>query len=138
MIMGMAVKYTPIKEKKGMNHIWRGIGCFLIVFALLASYLGSIFAVPPLVATGYVPLELLGHIQFPEWVSKVPVINALAGLISGFNNLGLGIVVFIVILVLLSGVFSLVFVGILQASGPSRYSEMDAPPSTHKAKRYKR
>lgn len=136
--MGMAVKYTPIKEKKGMNPIWRGIGCFIIVFALLASYIGSILAVPPLVATGYVPFELLGHIQFPDWVSKVPVINTLASLISGLNNLGLGIVVFIVILVLLTGIFSLIFVGILQASGPSRYSELDAPPSTHKAKRYKR
>jgi hypothetical protein len=136
--MGMAVKYTPVKEKKGINPIWRGIGCILIVLDLLASYIASIFIVPLLLTTGYVPVELLGHIHFPDWVFKVPVLNGLASLISGFNNLYLSIIVFIVILVLLTGIFSLLYVAFLQFSGPPRYTELDAPPSTHRAKPYKR
>ena len=84
------------------------------------------------------PCELLGYIHFPDWVYKVPVLSGIASLIGGINNLGLGIVVFFVILVLLTGIFSLIYVTVLQIIGPPRYAEMDAPPSKHKAKRYKR
>ena len=136
--MGMNTTYKPEKERPPMNPIWRGIGCIMLVTAPLFSYLLTIVAIPPLLTTGYVPLELLGHINFPAWMYKVPILNGIVAWIGGINNLGLGIVVFIVILVLLTGIFSLLFVAILQAISPPRYGEMDAPPSKHKAKVYKR
>jgi uncharacterized membrane protein len=138
MIMGQYTKYKPLKEKPGMNPIWRGIGCVLLVVAPLVSYALTRLVAPLVEATGYVPLELLGYIHLPDWVYKVPVLRSIASLIGGINNLGLGIVVFIVIMVLLTGIFSLIYVAVLQTIGPPRYGEMDAPPSKHKAKRYKR
>jgi hypothetical protein len=136
--MGMAVKQIPVKEKKGMNPLWRGIGCILIVIAPIVTYALTAIISPLLAATGYVPLELLGFVEFPEWVSKVPILNNIAGFIGGIHNLYLGITVFITIFVLLTGIFSMIFVALFQAIGPPRYSEIDAPPSRHKAKKYTR
>jgi hypothetical protein len=138
MIMGLYTKYKPLKVKPGTNPIWRGVGCILLAIAPVVGYGLTILVAPLLEATGYVPLELLGYIHFPDWIFKVPVLNGIAGFIGGINNLGLGIVVFIVIMVLLTGIFSLIFVALLQVISPPRYGEMDAPPSTYKAKRYKR
>ena len=57
MIMGQYTKYKPLKEKPGMNPIWRGIGCILLVIVPLISYgLTSHRQPRSLEATGYVPL----------------------------------------------------------------------------------
>jgi hypothetical protein len=71
-------------------------------------------------------------------VYRAPVLGQISGFIASINNLWLGVVLFIVILLLLTGIFSLGYVTVLQFLGPPRYSEMDAPPSRHKAKAYKR
>ncbi len=137
--MGMNVKFHDITKKKSeMNPIWRGIGFILLIVVPLMAFALTTMAVPPLVATGYVPIQLVGHINFPVWVSRVPVLRDIAHFIWGFNNLGLGILVFIIILILLTGVFSLIYVAILQVIGPPRYTETDAVPSKHKVKVYKR
>jgi hypothetical protein len=121
-----------------MSPLWRGIGCILLVIVPLVTYALTTIVAPFLITTGYVPLELLGRIIFPVWIYRVPILKDIAGFLGGINNLGLGVVVFIVILVLLTGFFSLIYVAIVQVIGPPRYSEMDAPPSRHKAKAYKR
>jgi uncharacterized membrane protein len=138
MIMGMAVKRQPIKEKPQMNPIWRGIGCILLVILPLISYALTVMLIPILLETGYVPFEIMGHVNFPAWAYRLPVLSGLASFIGGINNLYLGIIVFIVVLVLLTGIFSLIYVALLQVLGPPRYSEIDAPPSKHKAKVYRR
>ena len=126
------------KERQGLNPIWRGIGCILLVVVPLLSFGLTVILIPFLVATGYVPLELLGRVNFPNWVYRAPVLSIIASLIHGINNLWLGVVVFFVVLLLLTGIFSLIYVTIMQFLGPPRYSEKDAPPSRYKAKEYKR
>ena len=121
-----------------MNPIWRGVGCILAVVAPLVSFGLTILAIPPLLSTGLVPLELLNPIRFPDWVFNVPVLTDIAAFLGGINYLGLGIITFIVILILLTGIFSLIYVSIIQVIGPPRYSEIDAPPTRHKTKRYTR
>jgi hypothetical protein len=132
-------KFQPgVSKKKGMNPIWRGIGCILIVVVPLITF-GLTLIVAPLVATtGYVPNEIMGHVTFPDWVSKAPVLNGIAAYIGSINNFWLGVIVFIVILLLLTGISSLIYVTVLQFMGPPRYSERDAPPSKYKARAYKR
>ena len=136
--MGINVRYTRPKEKPQMNPIWRGVGCILAVVAPLVSFGLTILAIPPLLSTGLVPLELLNPIRFPDWVFNVPVLTDIAAFLGGINSLGLGIITFIVILILLTGIFSLIYVSIIQVIGPPRYSEIDAPPTRHKTKRYTR
>jgi hypothetical protein len=137
--MGHYNRYEHKRVKRQeMSPIWRGIGCILMVVVPLVSYALTAIVAPYLITTGYVPLELLGHIIFPAWLYRLPILRDIASFFGGINNLGLGIVVFIVIIVLLTGLFSLLFAAIMQLIGPPRYSEMDAPPSKHKAKVYKR
>ncbi len=129
---------TGKSEKKVMNPIWRGIGCILIVLVPLITLGLTVIATPLVSSTGYVPRELMGHVIFPDWVSKVPILSAIAVFIANINNLWLNLIIFIVILVILTGISSLIYVSVLQVIGPPRYGEKDAPPSRYKAKEYKR
>ena len=126
------------KRKSEQNPIWRGIGCILMVALPLVTFVLTLLAIPPIAATGLVPFQLLGYINFSAWVFRTPGLSDIAIFIRGINNLWLGVMVFFIILLLLSGVASLIYVSVLQVVGPARYSEKDAPPSTHKAKPYKR
>jgi hypothetical protein len=126
------------KERKGLNPIWRGVGCILLVVVPLITYGLTILLAPFLATTGYVPYELLGHVNFPAWVHRAPFLSGIASFIASINNLWLEVVVFIVLLLLLTGFSSLIYVAIFQFIGPPRYSENDAPPPSYKAKPYKR
>ena len=126
------------KERTGMNPIWRGVGCIFMVVAPLITFGLTAILAPIVARTGYVPFELLGHVAFPNWVYRAPFLSGIASFIASINNLWLGVVVFFVILLLLTGIFSLIYVTIIQMIGPPRYGEKDAPPPKYKAKPYKR
>ena len=104
----------------------------LITFGL------TILSIPKLVATGLVPYQLLGRVNFPTWVFRTPVLRYVAIFISSINNLWLGLLVFFIILMLITGISSLIYVAVLQVIGPPRYTELDAPPTGYKPKVYKR
>ena len=109
----------------------------MIVVPLITFGL-TVIAIPPVAATGLVPFQLLGHINFPAWVFRTTGLSDIAIFLRGIDNLWLGILLFFVILLLISGVSSVIYTAVLQVIGPPRYSEKDAPPSTHKAKPYRR
>ncbi len=129
---------TTSTRKKEINPIWRGIGCLLIIFVPLLSFGIMLVLVPSLIATGLIPYQLLGYVQFPEWIYQVPLLVNIAIFIGSINNLWLGIITFLVIVLILSGVSSLVYSMVYSLVGPERYSEFDAPPSRHKPKKYTR
>jgi len=85
-----------------------------------------------------VPFQLLEQVNFPAWVFRIPSLSDVAIFIRGLNDLWLGVIVFFIILLLLTGISSLIYVSVLQVIGPPRYSEKDAPPTGYKAKTYKR
>ena len=104
----------------------------------LITYGLTVLSIPPLVATGVVPIQLLEQINFPAWVFRTPGLSDGAFFIRGVSNLWLGVILFFFILLLLTGISSLIYVSVLQVIGPPRYSEKDAPPTSYKAKVYKR
>jgi hypothetical protein len=124
--------------KPGVHPIWRGIGCILIVVAPLISYALTAILIPILEKTGLVPGEIMGQIKFPDWVYRSPILNSFGSLISSIKHPWFDLTVFFVILILLVGIVSLIFVVVLQMTGLPRYGKMDAPPSRQKAKPYKR
>jgi hypothetical protein len=137
--MAKYAKYQRKSEKKPEgNPIWRGIGCILIVVVPVISYALTTILTPTIVATNLVPYALLGYVKFPEWVIRAPILSDMAFFIGGINDLGLKLIAFFVILLLLTAIFSLLYTMVSQVIGPPRYSDKDAPPSTHKAKVYKR
>jgi len=126
------------KEGPKMNPLWRGVGCIIMVALPLITFGLTVLATPPIAATNLVPLSLLGYVNFPAWVFRTPGLSDVAIFIRGINNLWLGLILFFIILILISGIASLIYVAVLQVIGPPRYSEKDAPPSKYKAKPYKR
>ncbi len=130
--------HNPAKKKPEVNPLWRGFGCIIMVAVPLISLGLTILTIPKLVATGLVPFQLLGQVNFPIWVFRVRVLSPVAIFIRSFDNLWLGLMVFFIFLLLITGIGSLVYVSVLQAFGPPRYTEMDAPPTGYKPKLYKR
>lgn len=121
-----------------MNPIWRGVGCVLFVVVPLISYGAMTLLLPPVIATGQVPPQLLANAQFPPWVFKAPILSNIALYLAGINELWLKMIVFFVVLFVLIVVFSLLYSMFYQLAGPPRYTEMDAPEMERKAKAYKR
>jgi hypothetical protein len=125
-------------RKKGLNPIWRGIGCILIVIALVISYWLTVTFVPAIIATGKVPYQLLGHIHFPDSVFNFKLTTQIAGFISSFNNPWINIITFFMIWLLLTTIGSLAYAMVYSLIGPPRYTTLDAPPTKYKAKKYTR
>jgi hypothetical protein len=127
------------KDKPQANPLWRGYGCIVMMALPLITFGLTVLSMAPLVATDLIPTQLLGYVNFPAWVFKAPGLSDIAIFIRGIDNLWLGVIVFFIILLLLIGFASLIYVSVLQVIGPPRYSEKDAPPPKgYKAKPYKR
>jgi len=135
-------KYTKYQilppDKKGLNPIWRGIGCILIIVVPLLGYLLMTVTVPPILSTGLVPTQLLENIRFPNWVIQSQILGHTAGLITSLNHPWVNIIVFFVMVLLLTGVSSLLYTVVYSIIGPPVYKETDAPPSEHKPGKYTR
>jgi len=137
--MGKYSKYqSKAPEKKGMHPIWRGIGFIsMIILPLLAFWL-MLLSVPLIIATGKIPYQLLGPAHFPEWAFRYRILAGITHFISSIDNLWINTITFFVIVLILTAIASLLYSMIYPLVGPARYSEMDAPPSKHKGKVYKR
>jgi hypothetical protein len=137
--MGKYQKFEQKPQKKHELHpVWRGIGCILFVVIPLIAYFLMLLVSPFIIATGYVPYQLLGFVHFPDWMFKTQITSSIALYIGSIENLWANLVIFIVILVLLAGVVWLLYSAIYDLVGPARYTELDAPPSKYKAKKYTR
>jgi hypothetical protein len=126
------------KPRPERNPIWRGIGCILMVIVPLITYALTVILDPVLIKTGLVPPQMRTPIHFPNWVARTVILKDIASFLGGIKDLWLGILVFIVLLIVITGVVSIIYVSILQVIGPARYGETDAPPTKYKAKVYKR
>ncbi len=139
--MGKFSKYSrqlPPRSREA-HPIWRGIGCILILIVPLLSFAMASLLVNYGLGRGWpIPPELLGYIKFPDWVWKIPILASIAGPVASYNNLKAVSAFFFVVLVLLTGLYSTVYAFVYRGLGPPRYSTIDAPPSGHRPKRYKR
>jgi hypothetical protein len=132
-------KYRRIAApRRKMSPMWRGVGCLLMIVVPAISYVIGHAFLEAAKNRNLIPLSLLGHIQFPDWVWGVPFLDTIAGFISSLNDPLAMLIFFFVTLLILSGMVSMIYSMIYQVIGPPRYTELDAVPSKHKAKEYKR
>jgi hypothetical protein len=137
--MAKYAKYQrPLKPKKLMNPLWRGIGCILIVVVPLLAFGLTVLFVQPIIATGLVPNQLLGYVHFPEWVFRYPMLSDTSTFISSLKDLWLNLIIFFVMVLILTSVSSLLYTVVYSIVGPSPYTDVDAPPSKYKPKKYTR
>jgi quinol-cytochrome oxidoreductase complex cytochrome b subunit len=129
--MGKYSKYQkqPKELKPAMHPIWKGIGCLMAIFLPALSYIGALELVKTGLNNGWpIPANLLGFVQFPEWVWKVSLLAGLLRPITSFRNFYVVIIFTLVILILLSGILSLFYSILYRFIGPPRLSPLDAPP----------
>ncbi len=135
-------KYNKFQPKtrvtREIHPVWRGIGCLLIVILPIISFLLMLVVSPAILATGFVPYQLTGYVHFPDWMFKTQITAGIARYIGSLENLWANLVIFIVVLVILSGVIWLLYSALYKMVGPARYSEVDAPPTGYKPKKYTR
>jgi hypothetical protein len=137
--MGKYAKYQHKSvERRTLHPIWRGIGCILIIIVPLLTFGLMVVFAPSIIATGKVPYQFLGHVDFPDWAYKSRITSDIVNYIHSINHLWLDILTFFVILLILTAVTSLVYSMVYALVGPARYSAEDAPPSKHKGKAYTR
>jgi len=139
--MGKYAKYERPEFKRPwrIHPIWRGLGCFIVIIIPVISVAGAIKLAEVGSARGWpIPPQLLGRIQFPAWVWRVPFLSDFAWVIHSINNL-LAIIIFSVVLFfLLSGIITTLYAVLYRMVGPPRYTRIDAPPPRRKARRYRR
>ena len=137
--MGRYTRYQrqPLVRKR-MNPIWRGIGCLLMIIVPVLSYWIGYFLLQQAKNRNLVPPGLLGKIHFPEWVLHTPALLTIANFISSLHDVWAMLIFFFVILTILAGLVSLIYSLVYQSVGPSRYTDVDAPPEKRKPKVYTR
>jgi hypothetical protein len=126
------------KKKEGVHPVWRGIGCLLIVIVLFISYGLTVILVPLILKTGYVTPQLAARIDLPDWLFKSPFTFSIASYLSSLNHPWISIITFLVVIIILSGITSLIYSTVYSAIGPDRYTYQDAPPPKVKVKKYTR
>jgi peptidoglycan/LPS O-acetylase OafA/YrhL len=107
--------HNPQRKKPEAHPLWRGVGCIIMVALPLITFGLTVLSIPKLLMTNLVPYQLLGRVDFPVWVFHTPFLSSVAFFIRSINNLWLGLLVFIIILVLLTGISSLIYVSVLQS-----------------------
>lgn len=124
--------------KKEISPLWRGIGCILMLVVPAISYVIAYAFLQEAKNRGWVPLDLLGRIKFPDWMYGVPFLDTMARFFGSLKDPWAMLIFFFVTLFILSGLISLVYSAFYQLLGPPRYKELDAPPASRKGKEYKR
>lgn len=127
------------KPPREEHPVWRGIGCLLMVIIPVMSYAIAVELVNYGLQKNWpFPPAFVGHIQFPQWAWNTTIISRLITPIANFNNLGAVALVTVALIIVLGGIFSTIYAAVYRAVGPSRYTQMDAPPGKYRPKHYKR
>jgi len=123
-------KYQKPQQKRSaaLHPIWRGIGCLMAIILPTIAYFSSIEFVKIGLTKGWpIPQSLLGFVQFPDWVWKFHVLANLFSPIAHFRDFYAILLFTLVILIILSGIFSLLYSIIYRIVGPPQLSAVDAP-----------
>jgi hypothetical protein len=104
----------------------------------ILSFAAASLLMPLLLKRGWVPEQLLFTPQLPAWFWYAPVLANVIQFLFGRYAIFATLILTVVFMILLSGVFSLVYAIMYQTVAPPRYGPMDAPPPKVKIKKYKR
>ncbi len=117
--MGRYDRYTKKEEEKepsGINPVWRGIGCIMIILMPIMAYAGAIELVEANYINGWVPMPA----EFATAVA-IPYIGTI-------QNLYANLVVGVVLLVIGYGILTILYSILYSVMGPPKYGPTDAPP----------
>ena len=129
---------TSEKKVEGPHSIWRGFGCMIIIIVPILSFAAANVTLPLFLNRGLVPPQLLITPQIPAWLWYVPVLaQIIQNLFVRPAIFAILVLTFMYILIL-GGIFSVIYAAMYRMVAPARYGPMDAPPPKVKIKKYKR
>lgn len=121
------------------HPVWRGIGCLIMIIIPALSLGFSYVILESALSLGVdLPPSLLGYPVMPPLLFKVPGLVGILGWIQNLNNLYAILVGTAVLTLLLGGLIALGYAVVYRMVGPSRFTELDAPPTGVKVRKYKR
>ena len=141
--MGRYEKYENRKrvvKKTGPHPVWQGIGCLIIIILPIISYALADATIQAGIHARwtFLPYELLGAPQFPDFVWKYWQLARLASPIAQIDNLYANLVLTGIYAIILGGLASLGYAIVYRYIGPPRYGPQDVPQPRIKTKPYKR
>ena len=128
-------------EKNQLPAGQRGIGCALIILLPIFSYIAAqeLFTIPDVKNFFYrISPALFGAPSIPSLFWEVKAITPFLRIVSSWTNLEANLLLGVVILIVLSGVISVIYSIAFRVVAPPRYGGHDAPPSKRKPKKYRR
>ena len=138
-------KYTVAAQRRAraeartLPPIWRGIGCLLILFFPIVSYILAAWIIGIAVANNWpMPYQLMGFPVMPAILSNSPDLVPLINFIEAQNNLYAILLVTLLLVVALGTLMSLIYSVIYKFVGPPQYGSLDAPPPKVAPRSYKR
>ena len=123
----------------GPHFIWRGLGCLMMIIIPAISFASAY----ELVNYGLdhewtIPYQLLGTPQLPAIIYKSDALWQIFGRITGIKNFYAYLSIGVLIMILLSGLISVIYAMIYSYLAPSRWGPMDMPPPKFNPKKYTR
>ncbi len=126
-------------EAKDTHPIWRGIGCLLILFIPLLSYVLATITVQWAVASNQpLPYQLLGYPALSKDVWKVTALSPVWAFIEQQANLYAVLIFTTLYTVAIGALISVIYAFVWRYAGPPRLGPYDMPPVKTTSKKYKR
>jgi hypothetical protein len=122
-----------------IHPIWRGIGFLLMVLVPVMALAAALVLTKMGFEMGWPFMsELRGTVRLPDIFYVIPVVRNFANWISSIANFPAKALFFLGMLLVFSGIMSLLYAMVYRLVGPPRYSPLDAPAARTKVKRYTR
>ncbi len=140
----MPQKYQGFQKKElvrpyKIHPIWRGIGFLMMVLVPIMAGAGAMVMTEIGLKMGWPFMyELRGTIRLPDIFYAIPVVSVLASRISSIADFRAVLLFFVLLVIVFSGIMSLLYAIIYQVVGPPKYTALDAPAQKVKVKRYTR
>ncbi len=132
-------RFTRHKQVKEVPPIWRGIGCLMIIFVPVLSFVLATGLMKMAVDQKWpLPYQLLGYPVLSKDLLAIGSLSFLWNFITSIPNLW-GVLLFTALFIVIIGaIVSLAYALVYQFVGPPRYGPLDAPPPKIKTRAYKR
>lgn len=104
------------KPKREVHPIWRGVGCSLLILIPIISYSGARVLLEQNAKSGWFPIpgDLIARGTFP--------------LVGNYPMLYIEAILTVALMLVLYGLFTLIYFMFYSMFAPPRYSDTDAPP----------
>jgi len=138
----MPQKYQSYQKKEfvrpyKIHPVWRGIGFLMMVLVPIMAGAAAVVVTEIGMSWPFMG-ELRGTMRLPDIMYTLPVIRDFAYWVSSIPNMRAILLFFVLLLIVFSGIMSLLYAMIYRVVGPPKYTSLDAPAEKVKVKRYTR